>query len=296
MVGHSIEKRDRKVTAALLAVQVFYGLHYLAAKWIVAEMEPGAWAVLRTGSALLIMAAITLFMRRRLPPPGDVALLALCAFFGIVLNQALFLEGIARTTAAHSALINSQIPSFALLWALVLGHERLSRRKALSFLVGMTGVLILLEAERFRFSTEYLAGDLLTIGNAASFGLFLVISRNVMRRSDPVAATLVVFFFGALGLSFYGAGNLAAADFSALSARAIASMIFAVLAATLATYYLNLWSLKRAQSSRVALFVFLQPLIASVAGLWLLDEIIGPRFFLAALLVIIALVLRDESS
>ena len=112
-----------RVTMALLAVQVFYGVHYLAAKWIVSEMAPCAWAVLRTVSAWLIVLAIALAMKRRLPPWRDVGILAVCAFFGITLNQALFLEGIVRTTAAHSALINSQIPSFALLWALILGKE-----------------------------------------------------------------------------------------------------------------------------------------------------------------------------
>ena len=296
MFALSPKNPGRKVTLALLSVQVFYGVHYLAAKWIVSEMVPGAWAVLRTGTAWLIVLAIALAMKRRLPPKKDVAILALCAFFGIVLNQALFLEGIVRTTAAHSALINSQIPSFALLWALILGKENLTRRKALSFLAGMAGVLVLLEVENFRFASEYLVGDLLTIGNAASFGFFLVISRNVIRRNDPVAATAVVLFFGALGLSLYGASDLAAGDFASLSQRAIGAMIFAILAATVATYFLNLWALKRVQTSRVALYVFLQPLIASITGVFLLQETIGLRFALAAALVLTALVLRDESA
>ncbi len=294
MIEESASRPGRKVVAALLAVQVFYGVHYLAAKWIVAEMAPGAWAVLRTSTAFLIVAVAAVLLRRRMPPWKDVAQLALCALFGMVLNQALFLEGILRTTASHSALINSQIPSFALLWALLLGRERLNLRKGLSFLAGMAGVMVLLEVETFRFRGETLVGDLLTIGNAASFGLFLVISRGVLQRNDSVASTTVVMFFGALGLAVYGADDLAAASLAGLSIRAVGSMIFAVLAATVATYFLNLWALKRVQSSRVALYVFLQPLIASVAGVLLLNEQIGLRFAIAAALVLTALILRDE--
>jgi drug/metabolite transporter (DMT)-like permease len=296
MVSSSGKKQGFKLTSALLAVQIFYGVHYLAAKWIVAEMRPGAWAVLRTSTALVIIAILALILKSRWPSRGDIARLALCAFFGIVLNQALFLEGIARTSASHSALINSQIPSFALLWALLLRHEKLSFRKILSFLAGIAGVLVLLEIENFRFSGEYMVGDLLTIGNAASFGLFLVISRDVIQRNDPVAATSVLFFFGAIGLTIYGSQDLTSIDFEVLSGRVIAAMVFAILAATVGTYFLNLWALKQVRSSRVALYVFLQPLIASVVGVLVLGETIGVRFAIAASLVFTALLLRDEGA
>lgn len=285
------------VTAALVAVQLLFGLHYIVAKWILAELEPGAWALLRSLSALAVLLLIW-FVRDRgrlrgFPAPRRVAYLALCALFGVVLNQILFLEGLARTTASHAAMMNTQIPSFALLGALVLRQERLGPREALSFGLGLLGVLILLEVDRFRLGADTLTGDLLCLGNAASYGLFIVLSRRVMAEEDSLAATALLFAFACLGIGLYGATGLAAAPLGQLSGRALGGMAFAVLGATVLSYFLNIWALGRTRASHVALFIFLQPVVAALLGVIFLGENVSPRWLIALILVFMALFLRD---
>lgn len=299
--------------SALLAVQLLFGIHYLVAKWIVSELEPAAWACLRVFSSLIVLAAILAASailaaarnanhggdnggtrrRPRLPSLRDTLYLGFCSIFGVILNQSLFLEGISRTTVGHAALINSQIPVFALLVALLLRHERWSLRTGLSFLAGMAGVLVLLEVDRFTPENQYLTGDLLNLANAFSYGLFIVISRPVIQRNDPLAATTVIFAFGSVGLLLYGGNELAAARLDLLSTRVVAGMVFAVLGATVLTYYLNYWALKRTHATRVALYIFLQPVVAALLGIWLLDDAITARFLMATALVFVALLLRD---
>lgn len=284
---------SRSVTAALIAVQLLFGVHYLLARWVVDEIPPAAWAAVRVVSAALILTGIALAGRRRWPRPRDLGMLALCALFGVAANQVLFLEGLARTTPARAALINSQIPTFALLAAIALGQEGLSRRKVLSFLLGITGVAVLLEADTLRLRPDTLAGDLLNLANAASYGLFVALSRRVMPRHDPWSATAVIFLLGSVMVAGYGGPAALAADWGGASARAVGGMIFAVLGATVLTYVLNVWALKRVRTSQVALWIFLQPLVASA-----LDTALGTpptlRFAVAAALVFLALLLRDR--
>jgi drug/metabolite transporter (DMT)-like permease len=282
-----------RIRAALLAVQLLFGIHYLVAKWIVAELPPPAWACLRVSSSFVVLAVLARLGHRRLPPWRDTLYLGFCSIFGVILNQALFLEGIARTTVGHSALINSQIPLFALLAALLLGQEQLTRRKLLGLACGMAGVLVLLEVDKLRLESRWLTGDLLNLANAISYSLFLVLSRRVLARNDPLAAVTVVFAFGTVGMLLYGGSNLLAADLASLSGRAIGGMIFAVLAATVLTYFLNLWALKRTQASRVALYILLQPLVAAALGIWLMGDAVTPRFLIAMGLVCASLLLRD---
>jgi drug/metabolite transporter (DMT)-like permease len=281
------------VRAALITVQVLFGINYLLSKNIVTVMSPAAWASLRTLAAFVIVAGLALFGRRRFPRGRDLALLAVAALFGVILNQALFLEGLSRTTVGRSALICSQIPTFVLFFSLVSGQERLSLRKGLGFLCGITGVAVLLEADRFTFAAATLQGDLLTVANAASFALFIVLGRRIMERHDPLAATAVVFFFGAVGMSLYGGPALLATDLAALGTATWASMVYVVVGATVVTYFLNLWAIKRAVATRVALYIFLQPVIAATLGVALRGEEITPRFLVATLLVFAALFLRD---
>jgi drug/metabolite transporter (DMT)-like permease len=284
------------VRAALLTVQLLFGVNYLVTKGLVTALDPAAWAVLRSGGAFVILAAVALAGGRRLPPRRDVALLAVAGLFGVTLNQGLFLEGLSRTTVSRSALICAQIPTFVLLFSVVARQERLTTRKALGFLAGLAGVAVLLEADRFRWDGRWLAGDLLTLANAASYGLFVVISRRVMARNEPLAATAIVFFFGALGLAAYGGRELPSLATVEFDAGLLAAMAYAVVGATVVTYFLNMWSVKRTRATRVALYIFLQPVVAAVLGVVLRGEHVTPRFLVATLLVFIALALRDGAS
>ncbi len=284
-----------QVRTALLAVQLLFGIHYLVAKWIVSELEPAAWACLRVCSSFVVLSLLSLLGGRTLPQWRDTLYLGFCSLFGVILNQALFLEGIQRTTVGHSALINSQIPTFALLAALALKQERLSLPKALSFTAGIAGVLVLLEVDQLRLAGEYLHGDLLNLANACSYGLFIVLSRRVMVRHDPLAATAVIFLFGSLGMLLYGEDELLATDLTRLSPRVVGGMVFAILGATVLTYFLNYWALKRTNASHVALYIFLQPVVAASLGTWLMGDHITPRFLVATALVFLALFLRDTA-
>jgi len=216
-----------RVRTALLAVQLLFGVNYLVAKGIVTTLDPAAWAVVRATSAFVILAAVAVVGRRRLPPPRDMAMLAVAGLFGVTLNQGLFLEGLARTTVSRSSLICAQIPTFVLLFSLVARQERLTARKSLGFVAGLAGVAVLLEADRFSWDGRWLTGDLLTLANAASYALFVVIGRRVMARNDPLAATAVVFFFGALGLVAYGGRAALEISPAALDAGLLVAMIYA---------------------------------------------------------------------
>jgi len=290
------EQRPAQVRLALITIQVLFGINYLASKIIVTEIGPAAWAALRTSTAFVVIAVIAFSGRRRLPSGRDTALLGLAALFGVVFNQGFFLEGLSRTTVGRSALICSQIPTFVLLFSVLFSQEKMTRRKGLSFAAGVAGVLVLLEADRFQLDSRYLVGDLFTLTNAASYGLYVVIGRRVMARNDPLAATAVVFFWGALGMLVYGGDDLAAADFSQLTGAHYGAMVYVVLGATVVTYFLNLWAVKRVVATRVAIFIFLQPLIATSLGVLFRGEEITVRFGLAAALVFTALMLRDSQA
>jgi len=285
-----------KVRAALLTIQILFGINYLASKVIVTEMSPAAWAVLRTSGAFVVLAVVAVMGRRRLPPRRDLWLLAVCALFGVVFNQGFFLEGLSRTTVGRSALICSQIPTFVLLFSVLARQERLTWRKALGFAAGIAGVLVLLGVDRFTLDNQHLAGDLLTLTNAASFALFVVLSRRVMARNDPLAATAVIFFFGAVGMMAYGGSSLLATDFSVVTPDLFGVMIYVILGATVVTYFLNLWAVKRVQATRVALYIFLQPVIAAILGVVFRGEDLTPRFLTATALVFTALLLRDGAT
>ena len=217
--------------------------------------------------------------------PGDLARLALFSIFGIVINQVCFIEGLARTTPTHSSLIVTTIPVWTLILAVLLGKERLRPRKAIASVVAFVGVLLVIRPGWGTVSAESLLGDTLTLINAASFALFLVISRPLLARLDPLVATTALFAFGSLAMAVVGLPELLTVTPASVSSHIWWLGAFIVLMPTVGAYVIQAWALARVESSVVAFFIFLQPVIATGLSVTLLHERPGWPVLVGALLI-----------
>ncbi len=256
-----------------MVVQVLFGVHYFAAKIVLAEIPPLAWAGLRVAAAALFLLPLAFLIsgRRAVPRPADLARLAGLSLLGVVINQWAFVEGLSRTSITHSALINTGIPVLTLIFAVLMRQERANPGKLASILLAMLGVLVLLRVDSMVLDRAT-RGDLITLINATSFSLFLVLSRPLLTRLDPLMATGFLFAFGSLVLLPLGAPLWLQISPSTLQPATWLWGAFVVLGATVVAYSLNYLALRRMESSVVALFILLQPLLAGSADVWVMGS------------------------
>ncbi len=281
-------QRRTPVLAALLTVQAIFGVNYVVTKMLLSEIEPRAWATIRIVSAALILVALALAARRRFPVrPADWGRLAFFSLFGVVINQVCYVEGLARTTPTHSAIINTTIPVSTLMFAVMLRQERLTGARLAALAAALGGVLLVVRPDRAALTSETVVGDALCLVNATSFAFFLAASRRLLTRIDPLAATAVLFAFGSLGVAALGAAPLAAFDPAAVSTRFWFFAAFVILFATAGTYLLNYWALARVDASVVALFIYVQPILAASLSALTLGERLGPALFAGGALVFV---------
>lgn len=274
------------VLASLITVQVFFGFHYLAAKLVLGEMPPRAWAFLRIAAAAIVLWVICRATRRPIPADPKIwGLLAVFSIFGVGINQVCFVEGLSRTTPTHSALMNTTIPVSTLAFAVLFGQERIRLRKVVALVVALAGVLLVIRPWAAGVPAEIQAGDLLTLINATSFAYFLVISKRLMTQIDALAGTAILLTFGALVVGIIGVPPLLSVDFVALSARFWWLAAFIVLLPTAAAYVINYWALGKVDSSLVAFFIFLQPALAAGLSWVFLGERPAPVMYLGAALI-----------
>ncbi|RMG49024.1 MAG: DMT family transporter [Acidobacteria bacterium] len=274
-----------RVAAALITVQILFGLHYLAAKRLLEEIEPRVWALARVAAAAVLLAAAVRLGRRRWPRRQDRLAVAGLSLFGVVINQVCFVEGLSRTSPTHSALINTTIPVLTLLIAILLRQERVDRRRVLAVALAFAGALAIIDPRSAAAEPVRVAGDLLTALNAASFALFLVLSKPVVARNDPLGVTALLFLFGAGGVLAVAAPELPGFRPGEVSAEAWGLAVFIVVGPTVGAYLLNYWALARAASSEVALFIYLQPLVAAGLATACFGERPGMRVIGGGLLV-----------
>lgn len=74
---------------------------------------------------------------------------------------------------------------------------------------------------------------------------------------------------------------------------------FLILFASVAVYYINNWALQRTSSSMVAVYIYIQPVVATAISTAVLNETLTMNAVLSALLIftgvfIVSLKMRDE--
>ena len=246
---------------------------HMCACLILALISAQALAVLRIVGGALALLLIARMTGRRWPrTPGIYGRLALYSIFGVILNQVLFIEGLSRTTPSHSSLIMTTIPVATLMIAVLFGRERLTRNKMIAPLLAVAGVVLIIRPDGALFQSATALGDLLTLANGLSFSLFLVLSKPLLARTDALASTAVLMSFGALGIAAIGGPELLAADLSAVSGLTWTLLAYIIVGPTALAYWLQYWALARTDSSVVAFFIYLQPIIATSLSVVLLGD------------------------
>ena len=273
---------------ALVAVQIIFGTWPIVGKVALRALPSTGLVAFRVaGAADAFLLLLRLTGRLTIPRRGDLARLALYSLLGVVLNQFLFVKGLALSTVANATLLGTAIPVFALLISTLLGYEKLSARTALGMLIAAAGVAYLVDPFSTDFSGDKTLGNILLVANTLAYGAYIAISQDVFRRYGALTAMAWVFAFGCVAAIPIGGYQLSKIPLQNLGWTLWLAIAYIILVPTVGAYYLNAWALERVAPSTVAVYIYLQPLIAFALAPLVLgaDEQWGKRNLIAAILI-----------
>lgn len=274
--------KSPRVVIALVLVQVFFATLPIAVKVALRDLSSPALALLRvSGAALLFWILHRATVRERVRSWRDYGLLAVYSLFGVILNQLLYITALTLTTATAAQTLVTAGPAMTLLIAILAGRETGTRAKWLGIALAGCGALVLVGVGLHEGSA---LGNLLALLNVASYSVYLVISRGLLRRYDALTVITWVFVFGVLGMLPWGLGP-ALRETGGMSGLTWAMLAYIVVLPTVAAYYLNMWALARAESSLVSTFVYLQPMMTAALAVPFLGEHVSWRMIPAVLLI-----------
>jgi drug/metabolite transporter (DMT)-like permease len=247
---------------ALFTVNFIYGLNYVVAKGLMpAVIGPSGFILLRVLGATLLF--WLLYLRKRTPVPAtDLGRLALCAVFGVALNQLMFFHGLMRTTPVNASIIMVATPVLVLALSAYLLGERLTWMKVLGVAFGAIGALVLVLAGADAQLGAGHLGDLFILINASSYAIFLVLVKPLMRRYDAVTVMSWCFLFGLVMVMPFGWHELTEVAWSGLTTPVVVAMSFVVVMVTFVAYLLNTWAIGRVDPGVVGSYIYLQPALA----------------------------------
>ena len=282
-----------KIYGALLLVQIIFGFHYLTTTIIVERIDAFEWTAIRIFFAGLLMMLLNRNSIRNFPKGKEWNFLVLLSLLGIVLNTAFFTKGLEYTTPAHASLISCMIPVITLAFAWLLGQEEMNRYKTMSIFIAMSGALILLGIDDLDVRSELFFGDILIFINFTCFGLFLVLSKSMIEHHSSLGLSVLVMSLGSVILLPFSLKGLYLNYDLWLSQpwwiwfAAFYSIVFA----TVITYSLNYYAMGYVESSKVALFIYFQPVVAGSLSVALGREEITDRLLVSSALIMLGLLL-----
>lgn len=274
---------------ALVGVQLCFGFFPVFGRTAMESgrgFDPFALAAWRVVGGTVIVGALAwgFYGRRAVPSRAALPRLFGLALAGIVANQALYLSGLARSTAGNAGLMMCTIPVFTFMVAVFLGQERFSPRRACGVALSLLGVLpmvlpMALDGEASLFG-EYAVGNLLMAGNCVCYAFYLVLSKP-FRRDTP--AVVLLFWNYLLALPFVPLFLVGRSPLPVASEADIwLSLAYVVVFPTVVGYLLNVFALGRLRASTTAVYIYLQPVISALGGWWLLEEHLGANAAWAA--------------
>ena len=282
-----------KIYGSLLLVQVIFGFHYLTTSIIVEEVDPFEWTGIRILFAGLIMYSLYNKRITNFPKGNEWYFLIFLSLLGIVLNTAFFTKGLELTTPAHASLISCMIPVITFILAWFLGREGLNIYKSISLIVALSGALILMEIDNLDISSNLFIGDIFIFINFVCFGLFLVLSKPLIEKHNPFGLSVIVMSIGAvilLPISIHGLWNNWECWLELPWWRYFAAF-YSIFFATIITYSLNYYAMEFVDSSKVALFIYFQPVVAGTISIALGRDEITSRLLVSSFLIMLGLLL-----
>lgn len=271
---------------ALIAVQFLFGTWPILGKIALRTLPSVTLVGFRVAGASLALASIgrlrgTLSTIAR----SDWPLLILSSCLGLVLNQWLYVKGLSLTTAINTTLLSTTIPVFTLFVGVVIGTDSAALRRIVGISLAAAGVIYLIGPSRSAFSSATRAGDLLIIANSLCYGAYIAISKPLLERYNALTVVTWIFIIGSIATVPAGAISVLHTDLSKVPPGVWLAMIYIILLPTVGAYYLNAWALARVSPSTVAVYIYLQPLIAFALAPLILGEALTWRAMISSMLI-----------
>jgi drug/metabolite transporter (DMT)-like permease len=286
----------RRASAAdlmLLLTVTIWALNFTVSKYILdSGFRPLPYSSLRYTAAALVFVGLTYPRERSFRiARSDLPLVGL-AILLLLTNQLSFVYALDLTTATTAALLFGTLPIFTALISRLVGIERLSRRFWMAASLSFAGV-ILVTAGSGKSVSSNLGGDLLAVLGAATWGAYSVAIAPLMRRYSPFRLSAV--FLGAVSIALLVLASPQMGDQSFdLGWLVWLAFAFAVLGPLVLTNLLWFTAIDEVGPARASLFANLQPFLAAIIALLLLDEKLTRAQYAGGLAIAAGIVLARE--
>lgn len=281
-----MSKRNLALFAATL-VSIIYGVTFTIAKDVMPQyIDAYGFIVLRVGGSVLLFWLVWLFIPKEKIILGDFPRIIAAAFFGVAFNMLTFFKGLSYTSPISASVIMVTTPIIVLILSAIIMKERMLKRKVFGIILGLVGTaFLILYGKSIGNATNACLGNFLVFANAVSYGFYLILVKKLMDKYNAFTFVKWIYLFGFLMVLPFGYKELQDLDVVSLPEDICWKIGFVVVFSTFLTYLLNLLSMKELKPTTVAVFIYLQPLFATIFAIGLGKDSLTLVKIISALLI-----------
>jgi|TARA_B110000967_G_scaffold208076_1_gene259116 drug/metabolite transporter (DMT)-like permease len=260
-------------TLALIAVSIatlIYGLNYTIAKEVMPlYIKPFGFILIRVIGATAIFWLVSLFVKPEKIDKGDYKKIFVASIFGIALNMLAFFKGLSLTTPISASVMMVMSPIMVLIFSSILIRKPIGKQRILGVFIGLIGTILLITygSSATVASTNSNWGNFLVFVNASSYGLYLVLAKDLSKKYHPITFIKWFYLFGLILVTPFGYIELTKVIWQKIPTNIYWNIGFVVIFTTCVTYLFNLYGLSKLKPTTVSVFIYLQPVIATVYAL-----------------------------
>jgi drug/metabolite transporter (DMT)-like permease len=260
------EARGARVWLSIAVVLVLWASAFAGIKAGLTAYGPGQVALLRFGTASLVLAAYAVVVRMRLPARSDLPRLILAGITGITIYHVALNYGETRIGAGAAALLIASGPVFTALMSVAFLGERLRWIGWVGIAVSFAGVALISFGEGGGFQVEPAA--LLVLLAAISTSVYFIVAKEPLTRYSALEVTSYAIWLGTIPMLVFLPGLVAQASVAPVPAT-LAVIYLGVFPGAIA-YVLWSYALARMPASLLSTFLYLSPALAIlIAWIWI---------------------------
>ena len=277
----SSTQTDRSAYILLLSVVVLWGSSFAVSKIGLQELSPLNMAGIRFVLASILFGILLITQKSRSSlEPKDIPSLIIAGFMSITSYFYIQYTGLLYTTSINAALLLATSPIWTTVYCVATKQERITGKAFVGMLLAFIGIGLVISKGKvfFLFASETLQGDLLLLLNSVVWAGFTLYGKKIMQKYSPFTAMAYIHIFGTILLLpvILIPSSINPVPITQQLPHVSFSTGVAVLylAGLCSVYGYGMWYRGVAQigAVRTASFYYMSPLVALIAGIWLLDE------------------------
>lgn len=259
----------------LFGAALIYGANYSIAKIVLngEYISPMGLVLFRVITASTIFISFHYFFIKEKVERKDYLSLFIVSLLGVVINQSFFIVGLKYTVPINAALLMTVVPIIVFIFSSILLKETVSIRKVIGIGFGFVGVLlIILNKGKISISYETMKGDIMVFINAVSYSLYLVKVKPLLKKYNPITVTKWIFLFGLIFIIPLGIQGALDVNWSTFTSNVWLSFGYVLFFTTVLAYLFNIIALKKVNPTVVGIYVYLQPILATIVALFIGED------------------------